>query len=249
MSYPTQQPHTREYNQKRAMDIIRIGHDTLDDEHKLLQQAVLGIYRFQSIPSNKLDGKVYQYEIENQEEYNLYEIVLTTAIGLFEPVINHSKQMLFKLEMGIPTDYDFDMPQSTQKISNDAPDAPDTRSIFQKIQGKPKRKRIITKEDPYQHGLELIDDTMKKMGRFQRFQEYQAYGVDLALTAKFDTMMAYLQLHRTRFKFEIAPTIIRVHKQYIEMVKTTEKQGAIQMAMKINDELFATRNDFPMPPK
>jgi len=70
MSTPYTPPApSREYNQKRMVDIVRIGHDTLDKEHEKLQEAVLGIYKFQAIPTPPESKKVYQYEIENQEEY------------------------------------------------------------------------------------------------------------------------------------------------------------------------------------
>ncbi len=47
-----------------------------------------------------------------------------------------------------------------------------------------------------------------------------------------------------------APTILKVHRQYIEIIKEREKQGAIQFAKKLDEEIFQTRNDFMMqPPK
>ena len=47
-----QPPPSREYNHKRLVDIIRIGHDTLDKEHFKLEEAVMGIYDFQNIPKS-----------------------------------------------------------------------------------------------------------------------------------------------------------------------------------------------------
>ena len=85
---------------------------------------------------------------------------------------------------------------------------------------------------------------MGKMVRFERFQEYQSYGIDLALISNFYTMKNYLRIHRTRFKFDIAPHILRVHRQYIEIIKEREKMGAIAMSRKMDEEIFQTRNDF-----
>jgi len=245
----TPPPASREYNQKRMVDIVRIGHDTLDKEHKTLQDAILGIYKFQAIPSPPESKKIYQYEIENQDEYDKNEVVITSALGTFEPVVNYSKEKLFKLEIGIPPTIDIVPPPPQKPVEEKKEDnVKDTRSIFEKIKGTPKQNRAITPDDPYQDGLKFLRDTMGKMVRFERFQEYQAYGIDLALTAKFDMMKMYLRFHRTRFKFEIAPTILRVHRQYIEIIKEREKIGAIQMGRKMDEEIFQTRNDFLQKP-
>jgi len=248
MAYQPSAP-SREANHKRLVDIVRIGHDTLDKEHQILQQSILEIYKFQAIPNDPESGKVYQYKLANQEKYDKHEVIITSALGTFEPVVNDSKAKLFKLEMQIPTDVSMDMPPPKMPLQDKGESQiNDTRSIIDKIKGVPKKKRIITPDDPYQDGLAFLRDTMGKMQRFERFQEYQSYGVDLALTASFYTMMNYLQFHRTRFKFEIAPTIIRVHKQYIELIKQREKEGAILMAKKLDEEMFSTRNDFMMKP-
>jgi len=249
MSSPYTPPvASREYNQKRMVDIVRIGHDTLDKEHEKLQEAVLAIYKFQAIPSEPESKKVYQYEIENQEQYDKNEVIITSALGVFEPVVNYSKEKLFKLEMQIPTSIEFNPPQP-QKPIEEKPESKeskqkDTRSIFEKLKGSPQKNRVITPDDPYQDGLEYLRGIMGKMDRFERFQEYQSYGIDLALTASFEMMKNYLRIHRTRFRFEIAPHIIKTHRQYIEIIKEKEKIGAIQMGRKMDEEIFQTRNDF-----
>ncbi len=240
-------PPSREYNQKRLVDIVRIGHDTLDKEHERLQEAILGVYNFQAIPSEPKGGKIYQYQIENQEQYDKHEVIITSALGTFEPVVNESKKTLFSLEMNIPQNVDYDMPPPKPITpEKDKPAEPDSRSFFDKLKGTKKPTRIITEDDPYQEGLAFLKDTMGKMKRFERFQEYQAYGIDLAIRSSFATMMMYLRFHRTRFKFEIAPHILRVHRQYIEIIKEREKFGAIKMGSKLDEEIFQTRNDFQL---
>ncbi len=243
MDYVTPPP-SRELAQKRLVDIIRIGHDTLDKKHLKLEEAVLGIFDFQYIENNVKSGSVYQYRVENQHDYNRHEITVTSAMGTFEPVINESKKRLFQLEMQIPSGTSFDMPQPIQKPQDTGQDQiKDNRSFMDKLKGVPAKKRIITPDDPYQDGLKFLRDTMAKMPRFERFQEYQAYGVDLALRSNYYAMYSYLKFHRTRFRFEIAPTILRVHRQFVEMIKEKEKQGAIMMGSKIDDEIWSSRND------
>lgn len=249
MSAPSPVPPSREQNQKKLIDIMRIGHDSLDKEHIKLQEAILGIYGFQAIPSDPKTKKVYQYEIENQSQYDKHEVVITSALGTFEPVVNDSKEKLFRLEMQIPKGQTFDMPQPQAPLPEKPKGEPDKRSLLEKLKGSPEKSRVITPDDPYQDGLKFLRETMHKMERFERFQEYQSYGVDLALTASFATMIQYLRFHRTRFKFEIAPHILRVHRQYIEIIKEREKQGAIQFAKKLDEEIFQTRNDFMLQQK
>lgn len=231
-------PPSREQNQKRTIDIVRIGHDTLLEEHRKVQEAVLGIYNFQSIPSNIETGKVFQYELENQQLYQAHEVILISATASFLPVINMNKEQLFKLEMQVPTDYDIeykDRPAPT-------PDQP--QSWKEKLGFGGKKKRVISNTDPYQEGLPYLKEIMSKLERLERFTEMQSYGVDLAHHTSYKGMMNYLQFHRTRFKFDIAPAIIRLHKQYIDLVLKEEKIGAIKIASKLDDEIFKTRNDF-----
>ncbi len=250
MSAPSPVPPSREQNQKKLVDIIRIGHDSLDREHTKLQEAILGIYKFQTIPSDPKTGNIYQYELENQSQFDKHEVVITSALGTFEPVVNESKEKLFRLEMQIPKTPPLDMPMPQAPLTEKKKGEPDTRSLMEKIKGTPEKSRIVTPDDPYQDGLKYLREIMAKMDRFERFVEYQAYGVDLGLRANFTMMQQYLQFHRTRFKFEIAPTILKVHRQYIEIIKEREKQGAVQFAKKLDEEIFQTRNDFMMqPPK
>jgi hypothetical protein len=140
-------------------------------------------------------------------------------------------------------------PQAPVVAPEKKKDEPDTRSLLQKIKGTPEKSRVITPDDPYQDGLKYLRGIMAKMDRFERFVEYQAYGVDLALRASYTMMQQYLQFHRTRFKFDIAPTILKVHRQYIEIIKEREKLGAIQVGKKLDEEIFQTRNDFMLPQK
>lgn len=247
MSY-TSVPPSREQNQKRLVDIMRIGHDSLDREHTKLQEAILGLYKFQAIPSDQKTNKVYQYQIENQSQFDMHEVIVTSALGTFEPVVNESKEKLFKLEMQIPSQ-SFDMPKPQAPLPEEKKNEPDKRSLFEKIKGTPEKTRLITPDDPYQDGLKYLREIMGKMDRFERFVEYQSYGVDLALRANFIMMQQYLQFHRTRFKFEIAPAILKVHRQFIEIIKEREKLGAIQVGKKLDEEIFQTRNDFMMQQK
>ena len=87
-----QQPASRESNMKRALDIVRIGHDTLDEEHEDLQNACLEIIKFQSLASDMTVKKpvVFQYELKNQSMIEPHIQTLITATASFEPVINNS---------------------------------------------------------------------------------------------------------------------------------------------------------------
>jgi len=238
MSYDQPQP-SRDHSQKRMVDIVRIGHDTLLTEHELLQKAVLGINNFQAVPSDPDadNPKVYQYQIENQEIYQQYEILLVSATATFLPVITQYKAELFKLEMQVPqTEYDIEYADAQTKTE-------EPQTLRDKLGLGQKKKRVITKNDPYQHGLPYLTESLTKVERLERFGEMQNYGIDLADHVSYTGMINYLKMHRTRFKFEIAPTIIRMHRQYIDLVLKEEKVGAVRIVAKLDDEWYKTRLD------
>lgn len=238
-------PPSREYNQKRMVDIVRIGHDTLLTEHKKIQDAVLGIYNFQAIPSNRESGKVFQYQLENQSLYHIHEIILQSATATIQPVINAIKGDLFKLENMIQTDFNVDQPDT--QLRTQKPELTDEgqkpKTIKERLGFGEKKKRVLTASDPYQHGLPYLTNDLKKLDRLERFSEYQSYGVDLADHTSFVGQMNYLKFHRTRFKFEIASPIIKLHKMYIDMVFRDEKNFASKIAGNLDKEMFKTRND------
>jgi hypothetical protein len=235
----SQPPPSRDASLKKMVDIVRIGHDTLLDEHRELQQAVLGIHNFQAVPSNREGGKVFQYQIENQPLIQKHEVILISATATFHPVVNAYKNELFKLEMQIPTEYDIEYEKNVNVPKED--DKP--QSLKEKLGLGGKKKRVIGKDEPYQHGLPYLTEALTKIDRFERFQEMQSFGVALHEFTSYSGMIEYLGFHRTQFQFEIAPTILRMHKQYIDLILKEEKMGAIKIAGKLEDESFKTRLD------
>lgn len=242
---------TREGNLKRALDIVRIGHDTLPDEHEHLKNACIEIIKFQSIVSategiDPKKRKVYQYQIENQSQIEPYIMTLNSATATFEAVINHNKERMFKLELlangRIP-----EVSMSREEYKDSNVDAKDVKkpSFKEKIFGS-SNKRIVGKDEPYQHSVDFYTTNMKKLDRLERFGEYQAYGVDLAEYSSYTGMMQYLRFHRTRFKFDMVPSILRNHKAYIELVKAQEREGAVAIATSTQKEIYSSRNDMPM---
>jgi hypothetical protein len=169
-----QPPPTRDSSLKKMVDIVRIGHDTLLDEHKVLEQAVLGIHNFQAVPSNPESGKVFQYQIENQPLIQKHEVILVSATATFHPVVNAYKNELFKLEMQIPTEYDIEY----EKNVNVPTEKEEPKSLKEKLGLGGKKKRVIGKDEPYQHGLPYLTEALTKIDRLERFSEMQSFGVD-----------------------------------------------------------------------
>jgi len=237
---------SRELNMKRMVDIVRIGHDTLDDEHTNLMTAIEEIITFQMIASNlDVDNpKVFQYEEKNQYMIEPHLNTISSAMASIEPIVNFSKSQMYLLELRaqgrIP---EMELTPSGEGSETKDIKEKDSRSIKEKLFGASKR-RIVTKTDPYQHSIDYLTDTMKKIPRIELFMEYQAYGVDLARYATFKGMLSYLRFHRNRFKYEMRPALIRAHKMYIELVKADERRGAIEVATSQSKEIFQTRNDF-----
>jgi len=235
----TPAPTTREHQLKRSLDIVRYGHDVLFDEHTKLQEAVIGIYKFQAIPSDPKLGKVYQYQIENQEVYQEHEMLLVSATATFLPVTNSFKNQLWKSELQVGSEYDTEYKDNNTSIATE----PEEKTWKEKLGFGGKKKRVIDSNAPYQHAIPYLNESLSKIERLERFSEMQSYGIDLAEHSSYSGMMQYLKFHRNRFKFEIAPEIIRKHKQYVDMVLREEKQGMIQIASKIDAELYSSRND------
>ena len=232
-------PPSREGSLKKMIDIVRIGHDTLLDEHEKLKNAILGINNFQEIPNDPKTKKVFQYQLENQRLYQIHEVILTSATASFHPVVNAYKNELFKLEMQIPTEFDIEYEKNIPTQS----EKEEPKTLKEKLGLGGKKKRVIGKDEPYQHGLPYLTASLTKIERLERFSEMQSFGVELQEFTSFSGMMNYLSIHRTQFKFEIAPTILRMHKQYIDIVLKEEKMGAIKIAGKLDDELYKTRLD------
>lgn len=233
------QPPSRDASLKKMIDIVRIGHDTLLDEHRVLENAVLGIHNFQAIPSESASGQVFQYQLVNQPLIQKFEVILISATSSFHPVVNAYKNELFKLEMQIPTEYDIEY----EKNVNVPKESDQPKTLKEKLGLGGKKKRVIGRDEPYQHGLPYLTEALTKIDRLERFSEMQSFGVELHEFTGFSGMMNYLSIHRTQFKFEIAPTILRMHKQYIDIILKEEKIGAIRIAGKLEDESFKTRLD------
>ncbi len=234
----TPPPATREQQLKRSIDVIRFGHDVLIDEHADLCKAVLEIKKFQAIPSDRKLGKVYQYQIENQEIYDTNEMTLISATACFLPVVNTYKQELWKSELQVGSEYD-----TEYKDTKTVPEKEEKKSFKEMLGFDGKKKRVIDSNAPYQHAIPYLTDSLKKIERLDLFGEYQSYGIGLAKHTSFSGMIEYLDFHRTRFKFDIAPEIIRKHKQYVNMVLREERVGMINVASKIDAELYSSRND------
>lgn len=244
-----QTPATREMNMKRAIDITRIGHDTLDDEHEKIVKAVLQIQAFQALGQDETvkEKKVYQFQEENQHLIEPHIITLFTASATIEPVVNHYKQEMFRTEiLGAGATPEMVLPDTPEPKTDEKPKKEEKRSLTERLFNKPK-KRIVSSDDPYRISIPYYNDNMKKLERVERFAEYQAYGVELAEVVGYSGMMNYLRFHRTRFKFDVAYPLIRSHKAYIEIIKSQEKQIAGIVASAQSKEIFQTRNDFQIP--
>lgn len=226
---------TRDTNQKKIIDIARIGHDTLLKEHQKVQDAVLGIHKFQAIPTADNANVVYQYDILKQMEYAEHEMVLISAISAFQPVIESLKQKLYRLEMQ-PNEAQLDTPATPPSPSN----------FFSRFK-QPIKKRTITEDDPYQDELPYLREKRKKVGRFMIFAEYQSYGLSIVRRTSIIGQKAYLNFHRTRFRFEMAPAIVTTHREYVDLMLQAEKQGLVEIAVAKEKEWMQTRNDLPQP--
>jgi len=230
-------PPSREKSLDRMTSIIRIGHDTRTREHQSLLNAVNEIIQFGLEPM--VNDRVYQYEQKNQKQILKPLSLLQSASSSIQPVITKQKIDLFKLEMQMPPDMEFSVP-TTEPPKKDEKEKPQ-QSFTDKLLGR-KTKRIINTSDPYQSNISEFQSDVAKIKQLELFIEYQAFGVKKALRYKPLAMIVYKSFHYNRFQFNIAPAIIRLHRQYIDNLLSTEKQYATQVAIGIQSELQRIEN-------
>jgi len=224
-------PPSREKTLDRASSILRYVHEVRQKEHEKLLVAVSNMIIFGNKPLNK-DGKVYQYDPENQKEFWKSGSIIQSASSSIQPVINRQKTTLFETEMRVPTD--------VQTIFESEPkkkEVKDEQSFFQKLTGK-KTKRMVNAKDPYQSSIEQFEKELKIINQIELFFEYQSYGMKKAKRGlKISTLAEYRDFHYNRF-FKISTSLIRLHRMFLDDSLSDEQKYAVQVSATIEKELY-----------
>lgn len=234
---------TREKIQSDLAEVLRISYETQKKQESELKIAVNKIIEFFFKPPKK-DTKIpYQYLEENQKEFYDSANTISIALSQVEPVLSDMKTRMFNLEKG------------NQVI--DQPTSPDTPTII--AQNPPEKRPLIsnpfhkTKKpaptNPYQSTIDIQRRTINVIYDWELTIEYQAFGVDLVKELELEGIQNYLTYHRNKYCWDIAPNILRIFKQGLELQLDKEKQYALQSLTAQMKESFQVRNDFVQPPR
>lgn len=232
-------PPSREKTLERMSNVVRIGHDTLIKEHEKLLSAFKQVVQF---GYEKPVGEIpYQYLDTNQKKFYDSFTPILSATYVIDLITNKIKSDLFRVENMIVTEVDA-LQGNSQMPPMNTEEKSESKSIVEKVFGS-KKRREVNDTDPYQIYVPNVSKNLLAIKKLELFMEYQAYGVRKAPKKRLNWMMRYKAFHYSRFQFAIAPPIIRLHRQYIDMKLTEEQKYAVLIASSTDRELFKSRND------
>lgn len=244
-------PPSKEKVLERMAGIIRVGHDTHQKEHTTLLASCaklteFGNMEFIMVKNEKgIEEKKHpQYSKSKQGVFYQYVNPIISASSTVSSVINQEKMDMFKLENLIPTDLDplaSSLPPPMSPLEQN-----ESQGILGKIFGR-KPKRVAHDNDPYQIALEEWKDYRSVVKMLDLFIEYQAYGVRKAMKRSYNWMEQYRSFHYSRFQFLVQPTVIRLHRRYIDHELNNEKKLAVKVATALEKEIARDeKNQFGM---
>jgi hypothetical protein len=239
---------TRESIASEMSEIIRFQHDMSGASKPItetdVKSAIVGLSEFYLKPTSISENIPYQYKLENQNEFELYQVIISTALDKIEPVISDMKERLFRLEKNQTP---LIMPNQNQGQPINIPTnvEPEKKSISSLFSGKPK-PAPINPNDPYQSSLDLQKKTMKIIEYWDLVVEWQSEGVEMFEDFNRSSYDNYLSTHRVIFRKEVVPNLLRVYSQGLNIILMKEKEMAMAYGGSMMKEMFQTRNDFSM---
>lgn len=229
---------TREQIQYDLTEVLRFSYDSGKKDERELQNALTDIIGFMLKETRESEKIPYQYRVENQQEFHKNALTVSKALSQVDPVLSNLKKEMYLLEKG------------TQVVSQPA-ETNQPQQVMQKPEEKKPfinlslgKKKKPAPSLPYQSSLKMQNNLEKLIYNWNLFMEYQTFGVDLVGEQDKEGMTEYLTYHRNFFCYGIAPEIMRVFKQGLEISLGKEKIGALQALTAQMKESFQTRNDF-----
>ena len=228
-------------------EIIRFQHDMQGASKPVteadLKSAITKLADFFLKPTEPNDPIPYQYKVENQNEFEQYQVVISTALDKIEPVISDMKERLFRLEKN-QTPLILPNQQQSEPIKIPTNPEPQKKGLSSLFSGKPKPVPI-NPNDPYQSTIDLQKKTMKIIEQWELVVEWQSEGVELNEDFNRISYDNYLSTHRVIFRKEVVPNLLRVYSQGLNIILMKEKEMSMTYGSSMMKEIFQTRNDFP----
>ena len=238
---------SRESIASEMSEIIRFQHDMQGASKPVteadLKSAITKLADFFLKPTELNDPIPYQYKVENQNEFEQYQVVISTALDKIEPVISDMKERLFRLEKN-QTPLILPNQQQSEPINIPTNPEPQKKGLSSLFSGKPK-PAPINPNDPYQSTIDLQKKTMKIIEYWELVVEWQSEGVELNEDFNRISYDNYLSTHRVIFRKEVVPNLLRVYSQGLNIILMKEKEMSMTYGSSMMKEIFQTRNDFP----
>ncbi len=238
---------SRESIASEMSEIIRFQHDMQGASKPVteadLKSAITKLADFFLKPTEPNDPIPYQYKVENQNEFEQYQVVISTALDKIEPVISDMKERLFRLEKN-QTPLILPNQQQSEPINIPTNPEPQKKGLSSLFSGKPK-PAPINPNDPYQSTIDLQKKTMKIIEYWELVVEWQSEGVELNEDFNRISYDNYLSTHRVIFRKEVVPNLLRVYSQGLNIILMKEKEMSMTYGSSMMKEIFQTRNDFP----
>ncbi len=228
-------------------EIIRFQHDLQGASKPIteadLKSAITNLSKFFLIPTDYSDQIPYQYKMENQDEFEQFQVVISTALDKIEPVISDMKERLFRLEKNQTP---LILPNQSQSEPINIPTnvEPQKKGLSSLFTGKSKPPPI-NPNDPYQSSIDLQRKTVKIIEYWELVVEWQSEGVEMYEDFNRISYDNYLSTHRVIFKKEVVPNLLRVYSQGLNIILMKEKEMSMAYGSSMMKEIFQTRNDFP----
>lgn len=239
---------TRESIAHEMSEIIRIEHDihgTRQITFDGLNNALIAMTKFFLEPTDSSETIPYQYKLENQSIFETNQIIISSSLHQVDSVLTEMKTKMYQLEKN---QHQVIMPNMPEPIPVATPEAKEKKSILPSF-SKPSMPRP-NPNDPYQSSLTLQKKTLDLIEMWDLVVEWQSEGVEFNSDPNDQDFTRisydnYLSNHRTIFRHEIEPNLMRVYSQGLQIILMKEKEMATSYGSAMMKEIFSTRNDFP----
>lgn len=219
MSTPATHKPTLEEIQGQELELLTLGHEVLDKEHEKVKSDINDVIRFLAN-----DG-AYVYDPANQKQF--YDIVnnLMSALAIVDVVVEDSRMKAY--------------------LTQNQLQEPQSNIITEVANTLTRKKNEPKKTDPHEDSIIEFHRKLHKVERVERFTDHYAHALESAKILRIldddeynDAMNDLVAIHRTIFPSEMGLHIIRIHRLYIEMRKTKEREEVLTLGISHNKDLY-----------
>ena len=235
-------PPSREQIAYDMSEIIRREHDihgTRQITSDGLNSALGAMAKFVLMPTPASEKIPYQYQLENQPVFETNQIIISSALDKVDTVLNDLKTKMYQLERN---QRQIMMPNMSEPVPVQSLEPKERKSVFPSF--RTPKPVPPNPNDPFQSSLEQQRKTLKLIDDWNLFVEWQNEGVEYWEDFSRIAYDDYLSTHRTMFRKDVEPNLMRIYSQGLNLVLMQEKILATQYGSSMMKEIFSVRNDF-----